>query len=279
MPTQTPPNTSAGDVRPFGLMRRCRVWFASVLLGVILPFSFGCSVLPPLLGDPPKVSVPVPDLLAGACPASREAAITKAGQVAEQWPLRRKDNVSAYALALAKIIAAANPEAASMDWKIGIVRDGTPNVFSIGGSQMYLSEGMILAAQSEDELAAVIAHEMGHEIAGHFCAPLPRPAAGVETRAVADFVQVIDGDYERSADQVAIGLLNNAGFDPQALLGLTLRLSRSHADPTARRVLGARVDSLRAALSSVARKTVRRRENRDRLEHVKREIFASYSPQ
>jgi predicted Zn-dependent protease len=150
--------------------------------------------------------------------------------------------------ALALSVAEADPKAATIDWRIFVMRDATPNVFSIGGGEIYLSEGIVLACRREAELAGVLAHEIGHELAGHFCEPLPDASEGAETHKVETMVQVIDADLEREADRIAVDLLRAARYEPAALLSLTERMSQTHPDPAARRVLGGRLGALRAAV-------------------------------
>lgn len=64
--------------------------------------------------------------------------------------------------------------------------DGTIVVYS----------GMLKLFESEDELVAVVAHEMGHRVAGHKGAATP--------------------EKEREADEIGLGLMAKAGYDPNA---------------------------------------------------------------
>lgn len=48
-----------------------------------------------------------------------------------------------------------------------VVDDSEENAFSIGGGKVYINLGLLEAVESEDELAAVIAHEIGHDLFGH----------------------------------------------------------------------------------------------------------------
>ncbi|MEK6710456.1 MAG: M48 family metallopeptidase [Nitrospinota bacterium] len=51
------------------------------------------------------------------------------------------------------------------DWKIGIMRSDKINAASGGGGFFYVTEGALQLP--DDELDAMIAHEVAHEIAGH----------------------------------------------------------------------------------------------------------------
>ena len=80
-----------------------------------------------------------------------------------------------------------------------------------------MTEGAILAANNQDEFAGVLAHEMGHQLAGHFCLqsevgyrPGPAPAQLGSLR------QGMDPGKEREADRYSVGILVDAGYDPAA---------------------------------------------------------------
>ena len=53
-----------------------------------------------------------------------------------------------------------------LHYRFRIYDSGEINAFSLGGGRVYISRKMIAATQSEDELAGVVAHEIGH-IATH----------------------------------------------------------------------------------------------------------------
>ncbi|MBI3127363.1 MAG: M48 family metalloprotease [Candidatus Tectomicrobia bacterium] len=58
------------------------------------------------------------------------------------------------------------PDCKPNDWKIGIVRSGAVNAYSTGGGNFYVTEGALTRIPDE-ELDALAAHEVAHEIAGH----------------------------------------------------------------------------------------------------------------
>ena len=107
-------------------------------------------------------------------------------------------------------------------WRILSVRDMSVNAFSIGDGRIYLTDGSFNFVNNEAELAAILAHEIGHQLAGHFCAG--RDQAFNERRQVGSLVQVIDINREIEADTIALGLLHSAGFPPRAMLEIVTRL-------------------------------------------------------
>ncbi len=55
----------------------------------------------------------------------------------------------------------------NVPWRILTINEASINAFSIGSHVILLTRGMIHHTQSEAELAAVIAHEMSHELLCH----------------------------------------------------------------------------------------------------------------
>lgn len=79
-----------------------------------------------------------------------------------------------------------NPRA----WEIGVFQDNSPNAFALPGNKMGIHTGMIRLVKNQDQLAAVIGHEIGHVLARH----------GNERMSQATLTQV-----GLSAAQVALG--------------------------------------------------------------------------
>lgn len=128
---------------------------------------------------------------------------------------------------------------APFPWRFAVIRNRAPNAFSIGGGRVYVNEGLPFACRNEAELAAVIAHEMGHEIAGHF---RRRETGGSWMGGVfghgaddsGDLLigtvrQHIDPAKEREADRLSLEILERAGYDPRAALSAAQRIGRGSA--------------------------------------------------
>ncbi|MGH8558214.1 MAG: M48 family metalloprotease [Methylococcales bacterium] len=54
-------------------------------------------------------------------------------------------------------------------WRIIVVRNLASNGFSVGDGYIFVNEGAMVQAETESQLAAVLAHEIGHEALDHFC--------------------------------------------------------------------------------------------------------------
>ena len=129
------------------------------------------------------------------------------------------------------------------------------NAFAGPGGYIGVFSGLILAAQSEDELAAVMAHEIAHVTQRHLMRGLEEqgrmslPATALLVAAAILGAQVssdagaaaIAGiqaatiqhqinftrDNEKEADRIGIATLANAGRDPYAMAGFFERLSKA----------------------------------------------------
>ncbi len=116
------------------------------------------------------------------------------------------------------------------------------NAFAIAGGHMYIFTGLLLQAEHEAQIAAILAHEMGHVIHRHIAKRLEQGA----TLNLAALLGVLAGaviggeggnafifgslagakssmlsysrDNEREADQVGLRLLTKSGYPPQAMV-------------------------------------------------------------
>jgi len=144
-----------------------------------------------------------------------------------------------YVNEIGRRIVAASP-GARQDFEFFMVRDNTINAFAMPGGFVGVHTGLLLAAQTESELAGVLAHEVAHVTQHHLARLLgkqeqmsiPTLAAVVlgllAARAHPDLAQaVIAGagatgiqsqlnytrDFEREADRIGFQFLQQAGFD------------------------------------------------------------------
>ena len=116
-----------------------------------------------------------------------------------------------------------------------IVNSDVVNAFALPGGYVYVSRGLIVLANSEAELAGVIAHEIGHITARHAAQRYNRAvfaqlgaavlgavvgnraASDIANLGVAAYVQGYSRDQEFEADQLGIRYLVRAGYDPGAM--------------------------------------------------------------
>jgi predicted Zn-dependent protease len=117
-----------------------------------------------------------------------------------------------------------------------VVRNPQANAFAIPGGYIFVFDGLLTRLQSEEELAGVLAHEIGHVRRGHFfknqkqlvaadlavlAAILLGQGGGAVTAfslaGAASLQLSYSRENEREADQSALATLPAAGYDPGGL--------------------------------------------------------------
>jgi len=142
---------------------------------------------------------------------------------------------------------------ADISYRFQIVDMTEPNAFALPGGFVYVSRGLLVLLNSEDELASVVAHEIGHVTARHHLrhalmeAPLipVRLATGIGSLATSIvsptlgrvvgavgrapgslYLASYSRDQEDEADAIGQRLVANAGWDPRAIATVMDTLSR-----------------------------------------------------
>ncbi|WGH77474.1 M48 family metallopeptidase [Jannaschia ovalis] len=90
------------------------------------------------------------------------------------------------------------------DWEFAVFADPTANAFALPGRKIGVHEGMLELAATEDQLAAVIGHEIGHVDAEHAQERMSaQVASGWGLRIVAWLLNAGDVEY---AEEIAAAL-------------------------------------------------------------------------
>ena len=161
--------------------------------------------------------------------------------------------INAYIQSLGYQLAAhcANPE---QPFSFFIVEDPSINAFALPGGYIGVHSGLILTAESEGELAAVLSHEMAHitqrhmarayENAGKLSLPTAaallaailistrssqagQAAMAATTAANAQMRINFTRGNEQEADDIGIRTLAASGFDPMAMANFFERMQRA----------------------------------------------------
>ncbi|KAK0063025.1 metalloendopeptidase OMA1 mitochondrial [Biomphalaria pfeifferi] len=71
-------------------------------------------------------------------------------------------------LDVAKRLVEANPELQPFDkWTINVVKDPLVNAFVLPNGHMFVFDGILQLANTQDQLAIILGHEMAHNVLGH----------------------------------------------------------------------------------------------------------------
>ncbi|MCL5060176.1 MAG: M48 family metalloprotease [Candidatus Thermoplasmatota archaeon] len=136
-----------------------------------------------------------------------------------------------------------------------VVSDPSINAFAMPGGNIGVHTGLLLAAQSESELASVVAHEIAHVTQDHIARmvaaqsqsywptmaalalallaarsnPNVASAAIASTQAYSIQNQLnYSRDYEREADRLGYEMLTRGGYDARGMSGFFNRLQRAN---------------------------------------------------
>ncbi|MBL8491546.1 MAG: M48 family metallopeptidase, partial [Rhodocyclaceae bacterium] len=139
------------------------------------------------------------------------------------------------------------------DFEFFALKDSTLNAFALPGGFIGVHTGLVLAAQSESELASVLAHEISHVTQRHLARLVgkqnqsqlgtlaalavailaarsnPEIAVGAAVAGQAAGIQHqlnYSRDFEHEADRVGIQLLEKSGFDIRGMGSFFERLQR-----------------------------------------------------
>ncbi len=145
-------------------------------------------------------------------------------------------------------------QASGYDFSFFLVRDATLNAFALPGGFIGVHSGLIVATQSESELASVLAHEIGHVTQRHIARMLARQrqgsvvmlaamvlaalAAGSNPQAAGGLASLgstvaqqqmlgFSRDAEREADRIGLEMLRQGDFDSNAMVSFLNRLQNS----------------------------------------------------
>lgn len=127
---------------------------------------------------------------------------------------------SAYVQCVVQALVAELPaDWRSLPWETAVFVDESPNAFALPGGKVGVHTGMFKVARNQDQLAAVIGHEIGHVYARHTNERVSRQAA---TSGFLGLVGAVAGArYGQGASQAV-----TQGGGTLAQLGLLLPFSR-----------------------------------------------------
>ncbi len=163
--------------------------------------------------------------------------------IREETPTVTDSRKARYVRCVVDEISAANG-LTSISWDVAVFSSEEANAFALPGGQIGVYDGMLALADGQDQLAAVIAHEIAHVSSRHgnervstaFAAStaldLAAVAAGGDRNEQEELFALLglgaqvgillpfNRVQETEADLVGLRYAANAGFDPRASVGL-----------------------------------------------------------
>ncbi len=120
----------------------------------------------------------------------------------------------------ARIARAAAPEDPGFEWAFNVIDSPQVNAFALPGGYTAVYTGLIPVAQTEDGLAVVMGHEVGHALAHHGA---ERMAQQNMQRIVGTGVALGAGGMDQTAQRTVMGV-----FGGISQYGYALPFSRAH---------------------------------------------------
>jgi len=155
-----------------------------------------------------------------------------------------KDNAADSALQQIKDRLVKALDTTAYRYQFTIVKNEQINAFTIPGGNIYVFSGLIKAAESPEEVAAVLAHEMGHAEQRHVVTKLMKELSmtaiitilsggdpSMLTQILRNVIgNTFDREQETKADQFALELLEKAKISPKNLGRFFERLNEKNLD-------------------------------------------------
>ena len=158
-----------------------------------------------------------------------------------------------YITTLGERLVARSPDS-RQNFDFFLIQDNQINAFALPGGFIGVNTGLLLSAQSESEVASVVAHEIAHVTQRHIARMIAGQKASQLTSLAALAIAILAArassqaaeaaaafgtataiqtqlnftrEHEREADRVGLQILQDAGFDPHAMAAFFERLQRA----------------------------------------------------
>jgi predicted Zn-dependent protease len=143
---------------------------------------------------------------------------------------------------------------ARQEFEFFLIQERSINAFALPGGYVGVHTGLLLAAQSESELASVVAHEIAHVTQRHIARIIAQQKQSAVMSIAALAVAILAArsnpdvasaatafgqagaiqnllnftrDHEREADRVGLTILESAGYDPRSMAVFFERMQRA----------------------------------------------------
>jgi predicted Zn-dependent protease len=214
-------------------MRPC----VAVLLSVVLLPVLAACTQAPVTGRQQLILVSEDQMDQAGAQAYRQV-IRKEGVSRDGDLQRRVETVGAR---IARVSGISNAR-----WEFTVVDDQTPNAFALPGGKVAVNAGLFKVVQNDDQLAAVLGHEIAHVGARHAAERVSQQmieqgglqvlGAATQSQAVVQLATAaamvgITLPYSRTqeaeADEIGLMYMARAGYDPRQAIALWQNMERA----------------------------------------------------
>lgn len=174
-------------------------------------------------------------------------------QIQDNTPIEKSAAVNNYVQCVADAITRLpQVQEQSSDWEVVVFDSKDVNAFALPGGKIGVYNGLLTAAQTPSQLAAVIGHEVGHVLARHGNERVSQQFAAQQGLAVLDtwmasnnagnrqavmgllglgtqvgVLMPFSRIQESEADKIGLHLMAMAGFDPRESVTLWQNMGKS----------------------------------------------------
>lgn len=161
-------------------------------------------------------------------------------QLKQKTPPAKNPQINNYVQCVARAIT----REVGGSWEVQVFDSKDINAFALPGGKIGVYTGLLKVTENQDQLAAVIGHEVAHVLAGHSAARVSNEMAAQLGVAVLSSATGMSGDMigmganlllllpysrgdETEADILGQRLMASAGFDPAAAPRLWVNMSKA----------------------------------------------------
>lgn len=165
-------------------------------------------------------------------------------QVLSNYQLNTDPQLNAYVDQIGQQLAAVS-DCSEYPFQFYVVQDDSINAFATTGGYVYVNTGLINATDNQDQLAGVLAHEIGHicnddlidQLKQTTLAQGAASATGLDDSTLAEigYTLAVGLPYSRraefAADTAGLAYVQRANYDPRALPAFLTKLVQSPSVP------------------------------------------------
>ena len=232
-------------------------------------FGAGCAALPSAVSSIPAVTatvMPAAEIAqkvgSKAWDASKDISDSEeyylgrgvAARILSQYPLSKDQALTTYVNEVGQTVAKKSTRPRTYKgYHFAVLESSTPNSFACPGGIIFITKGMIKNCCNEDQLAAVLAHEVGHvanrdgisaikqsrwtDVAATAGAEAAKKYGGSVGQLVARFEGSIDDVFktvivngysraaEENADRSGVEMMKRAAYNPAAMVAILTSMS------------------------------------------------------
>ncbi len=170
-------------------------------------------------------------------------------ELKKETPATKDARQNSYVLCVANAITREVPgmpwaQRVPASWEVVTFESKDVNAFALPGGKIGVYTGLLKVATTQDQLGAVIGHEVSHVLAGHSAerysdqtaaslgAAVGQAVTGVDAQlfgaaANAFFILPFSRTHETEADLLGLDLMAKAGFDPRQAITLWQNMGKA----------------------------------------------------